>query len=214
MNSLKKLKTSICASFEAFVNDVENKEALAESAISDLKKVLGNIRVQNNGLAHKIKFYQSLEEKLMGQKTTWDERAMKMANRDSEMAKNCIKRSMDLEKEIRENQTVLKKLHQYSQQVLAEQNVVEGKLKEMEAKKNLLSARDSAAKVGDFLDRSDSFQQIDQLFLGWEEKIIRGESINSVGASFAEEIDELEDLFKKDELDEELNKRLAELKKN
>ena len=72
---LKRLVTSVGASFEQFVNKVENQEAVAESVIRDVRASAAKLKVQMGGVNAQTERLRERRDRLTEDVGRWRQRA-------------------------------------------------------------------------------------------------------------------------------------------
>lgn len=188
MKSLKKLKVSLMASFDNFVNEVENQEAIINSIIDEVKEAFSNIRVQINDVERGLNRARNNEILIVNEIDLWKNRALDLKNEDEELAKDCLRKVITLEDELIQNQEIIK----YSKECLSHFNKekiqVETKLSEIKLKKSKFIAKESNIKAN-----------IEDVFNRWEDKLVFNEALT------------LNDKFESRELENRVNNLFEKL---
>ncbi len=153
------------ASFDNFVNEVENQEAIINSIIDEVKEALSNIRVQVNDVERGLNRARNNEKLIVNEIELWRGRALDLKKEDEELAKDCLRKVITLEDELVQNQETIK----YSKECLSllnkEKIQVESKLSEIKLKKSKFIAKESNIKAN-----------IEDVFNRWEDKLVFNEA--------------------------------------
>jgi len=202
MGTLRRFTSSIAAHFNWMISQIENHEALVNSAIRDVQESAGRAKVQ---LKRVVVDGQKMRQRLVELQESvglWEERAKKSASIDEKKAMECLRRKKkalrqisDLEEQEREHARIQKQLE--SDLVLLDE-----RLKQLKQQRNLLQTRESRAKALGSLQQENAslIGEIDDIFDRWEAKVneyeIRGEcaiaSEDDLGEEFSSEEEEAE----------------------
>lgn len=209
MGMIHRFTTTISSSFDWVINQIENHEALVNSAIRDAtiscaKAQAQHERVKKDGAKMRAKLAE-LQQAIL----TWEERAKRSSEQDKERALECLRRKKRftaeltaLEIEERKHSTMEKQLGEDIQQ-LAE------RIRKLKEQRNLMKTRESRAEAVKLLGAHDSqaFTEIDSLFERWESKV----GVYEMGLGNTASVDALEESFLSNEEREELLIELARL---
>ena len=206
---LKRLVASVGASFEQFVNKVENHEAVAESVIRDVRAAAAKLKVQMGGVNAQADRLRERRDSLAGDAERWRDRARRFANEDEERALECLRRMKRAEAE---QGQVVDQLAQY--ETLAEKlkdrlAAVEARLSALQLKRTALSSRSARAQVVGAADQ-ETLCDVNAVFDRWEMAVIEDEYLDEIvsgeGDSLERELDAAEER-------EQLMAALEELRK-
>lgn len=206
---LKRLVASVGASFEQFVNKVENHEAVAESVIRDVRAAAAKLKVQMGGVNAQSDRLRERRDSLAHDAERWRDRAKRFAKEDEDRALECLRRMKRAEAE---HAQVVDHLAQY--EALAEKlkdrlAAVEARLSTLQLKRTALSSRSARAQVVGATDQ-ESVSDVNAIFDRWEMAVIEDEYLEEVvigdGDSLERELDAAEER-------EQLLAALEELKK-
>lgn len=211
MSVIRRMKTTISASFESLLNQVENHEALANTAIREMseaaikaKAKLRRMQMDSERLKKKI---QDLES----QKIKWTQRAKETHESEEKTALECVKRirKIDLDLEAYRNQ--FNEHTQVQLQLSEDLKQVGDRLDALKRKRNVLATRESRAQALKAIhsEENNLISEIDCLFDRWEDRINEHEVTSSVYSECNE--DELENRFSSEEEQEELRSLLNEI---
>ena len=205
---LKRLVTSVGASFEQFVNKVENHEAVAESVIRDVRasaaKLMGGVNAQTERLRER-------RDTLAEDVGRWRQRARRFASEDEGRALECLRRMKRAEVEQAQVREQLAQYEALGDKLKDRLATVEARLSSLQLKRTALSSRSARAQVMSMRDQ-DPLSDVNAVFDRWEMAVIEDEYLDDVvdGSSdalehelnAAEEREELkavlEDLMKED----------------
>ena len=206
---LKRLVASVGASFDQFVNKVENHEAVAESVIRDVRVAAAKLKVQMGGVEAQAQRLRERRDGLAHDVERWRGRARRFATEDEERALECLRRMKRAEAE---QAQVVDQLAQY--EALGEKlkdrlAAVETRLSSLQLKRTALSSRSARAQVIGAADQ-ESLSDVNTIFDRWEMAVIEDEYLDEVVSG---EGDRLERELDATEEREQLKAALEELKK-
>ena len=205
---LKRLVASMGASFEHFVNKVENHEAVAESVIQDVRASAAKLKVQMGGVNAQAERLRECRNSLAEDAERWRERAKRFAVEDEERALECMRR---MNRAKAEQTQVVDQLAQYEAlcETLKDRlTVVEARLSDLQLKRTALSSRGSRAQVMGGADQH-SMSDVNAVFDRWEMAVIEDEYLDEIVGG---ESDTLERELNATEEREQLRAALEELK--
>ena len=212
MKAIRRLTTSIVTSFESMISQVENHEALVESAIREVKETAARaqgqiVRVRKDGAAMKNRITE-----LQQQITLWGDRAAKAATLDRQKAIECLRRRKRLEQEHADLSKQVVEHAKLERQLADDLGVIEEKLSRLKVQRNLLRTRQTRAEALGTLHQDDSriISELDDVFDRWESKVSEYEYLANCGGT---QKDEIEEQFTREESNEELSHELDELLK-
>ena len=206
---LKRLVTSVGASFEQFVNKVENHEAVAESVIRDVRASAAKLKVQMGGVNAQAERLRERRDKLAEDAGRWRERAKRFAAEDEDRAMECLRR---MKRSEAEQAQVVDQLAQYEdlgEKLKDRLAAVEARLSDLQLKRTALSSRSARAQVMGAGDQ-DPLSDVNAVFDRWEMAVIEDEYLDEVVGSKS---DALERELDAAEEREQLKAALDELKK-
>jgi phage shock protein A len=208
---LKRLVTSLSASFDDMVSKIENHEAVAEVTLQEIRIAAAKIRSQLNLTRQRIEHFQKRENSLQQDCDRWQLRAMQCGyDQDRERALRCVQALEQCEQQ-------KKTLHQQIQENICLQNElirhlnhVEQRLTELQLKRDSLSARSACNQVTRYVGKVLPDREPDTTFSRWEESVIADEYLLHPSCS-ENSAASLDTEFRKDEQNAHLEQRLAEL---
>lgn len=210
MKALNRFATSIAASFDWMISQVENHEALVSSAIQEAQEAAARARarlsrVKADGQAMRKRLVElRLEQEL------WQERALKTAASDEKKAIECLKRRKRLEKQIADTETNERQHAAVERQLSQDLVVIDERLNQLRQQRNVMRTRQSRAEALKAVRNSDSsaLNEIDEIFERWEARVSECEMAGSAGSASHDELDEE---FVTEEEQQELKNALQEL---
>jgi phage shock protein A len=210
MNRVKRFAASIVGSFDWMISQVENHEALIDSALNEVNHAGAKAKAQ---LARVNQDGKNMRKKLVelhDARDQWRERAQKLGKDNDKRALECVKRLKRTEREIaqlEEQEREHAKIEKQLQQDLA---AIEERLVTLRRQRNIMRTRQSRAEALRTIRDNDSqlISEIDDIFERWEVKVNEYELLGSCASNSS---DELEEEFLAKEEEEELRHSLEEL---
>jgi len=173
MGTLKRFTSSIMANFNAVITQLENHEALINTAIRDVQEAAGRAKAQLKRVHEDgIQMRRRLGD-LREQSETWEERARKVAKDDEKKAlecvrrrKRCIQEIASLEEDERQHANVERQLNQ-------DLSLLTERINKLKTQRNMMRTRESRAQaLGSMQQESTSLMgEIDDIFDRWESKV-------------------------------------------
>ncbi|MDA8793181.1 hypothetical protein N9N67_08040 [Bacteriovoracaceae bacterium] len=209
MKSIKKIKTTLVASIENFVNEVENQEAIISSVIQELKEALVTHQQQIREMERRRNSTRTKNNHLQVEIKSWNERAARVKNNDLEKAKECLKKVIILEDDIKRNERLIETLDRNLVQSQNEGKVIREKLNEIQLKRNQLLAKESTLKAKSMGRSVGGDMEIENVLNRWEDKVMAKDF--SYTCDFKSDGETLDEEFKQEELDLKIEERLSAL---
>ena len=210
MNRVKRFAASIVGSFDWMISQVENHEALIDSALNEVnhagaKAKAQLVRVNQDGKNMRKKLIELQEAR-----DQWRERAQKLGKDKDDRALECVKRLKRTEREIgqlEEQEREHAKIEKQLQQDLA---AIEDRLITLRRQRNIMRTRQTRAEALRTISDNDSqlISEIDDIFERWE---VKANQYELLGACVGSSGDELEEEFLAKEEEEDLRHSLEEL---
>ena len=206
---LKRMVASVGASFEQFVNKVENHEAVAEAVIRDVRASAAKLRVQMGGVMAQTERLRTRRDGLAEDAGRWRERARRFATVDEDRALECLRRMKRAEVEQAQATDQLAQFETLGDKLKDRVAAVEARLSEMQLKRTALSSRSARAQVM-AAGNQDTLSDVNAVFDRWEMAVIEDEYLDEVvdreSDALGRELDAAEER-------EQLKAALEELKK-
>jgi len=209
MKTLKRWTTGIFSRVDWVVSQIENQEALINSALKDSREAVAKAKVQmgrvrQDGARLRQKL-QTEEENIV----RWRDRATQIAKTDEQRALECLKRSKKAEQQRFQLQARVKVHNQAEQQLAREVGCMEERLAELVEKRNLMRTRQSRAEALTNIQAcsSEVSTEVDDIFDRWEMRVTEKELTTACAISS----DPLEESFVIEETESELREELQRL---
>ena len=209
MKTFKRLKTTLTASFENFVNEVENQEAIIDAAILEIKDVLAQTKIQIANAAREQDKIALSKKELQKNANLWRLRAKRSVEKDRDTAKSCINKALNLEADIRDLDHQAEDAINRQGKLQKEKAMIEIKLRDIQSKKAHMLGLQKSNSLNKF-DSNFGNACVEDVFKRWEEKLIRDEVSYSKFKDYEYE-DQLEKHFIDEELEERLEQELDQL---
>ncbi|RIL07850.1 MAG: hypothetical protein DCC75_09700 [Proteobacteria bacterium] len=197
MKTLRRWSTSIVASIDAMVCQVQNHEALVNAAIKEVHETAARAKVQIARVrADGAQMRKRLSE-MRQEYEIWQERAVKVAGADQAKALECLRRKKRLAKQI-SSLEVEERGHSKHEKQLADDLVrIEERLNQLRHQRNMLRSRQTRAEALSALQGNDAvvLSEIDEILDRWEIKVTQYEmqgdcnssSVDALASDFAGE---------------------------
>lgn len=212
MNKLKKLTTTITASFDSIINEFENQDAIIQGAISEIKESKALLSAQMKKLENAN--YRANEKltQLQLEISKWEKRVQDSFQTNPGLAHNCSKKIVLIEKEIK---LILKEIEANKKSIARiheEKEKITTKLIEVQSKHRELLSKETQLKANNSVKGMNTSESLNTVIDRWEEKLIRHECSQDHGV-LNEGHDPLEEHFLEEELELEIQEKLNELTK-
>lgn len=209
MKTFKRWTTGIFSRVDWAVSQIENQEALINSALKDSREAVAKAKVQlgrvrQDGVRLQQKL-QTEEENI----SRWRERATQIAKTDEQRALECLKRSKKAIQQRDQFQVRVKEHGQVEQQLAKDVAGMEERLAELTEKRNLMRTRQSRAEALTNIQAcsSETGTEVDDIFDRWEMRVTEKELTTESTLS----ADSFEESFVVEETESELREELQQL---
>ena len=175
MKLIKRLSTSITATLDSAVGQLENHDAIVEATIKQTRQSVAKTKARINTLRQQLSTYETQLKEAREQYTLWTDRAASLADSDQEKALQCVARRNQYEAEIgrlnysAEQQKIL--IRDVSQNL----QKLQSKLDEMTQKHNLMRSRQTVADVNRAVAHVSTDDSISETFERWESAVLEHE---------------------------------------
>jgi phage shock protein A len=195
------------------ISQVENHEALVNSAIQDVQEAGARARVQLKKVKQDGENMRRKLAELQDSEQLWGDRALRSADLDEKRAIECVRRKKRAEKEIGELEQQVLQHTRLEKQLTADLATIDDRLNELKRQRNIMRTRQSRAEALAGLRKEDStvISEIEGIFERWETKVAEYELQAETGTG---NTDDLEDEFLSQEEELELKNCLAAMKGN
>ncbi len=208
MNLIKRLTTSVTATLENAVGELENHDAIVEANIKQTRQAvaktqarLATLRQQRNAIETQLKTANE-------QVALWEKRAISIGDENEHQALQCLSRRNHSETEAHRLSSTLDQQDDLIGNVNSNLETLKSKLDEMSQRHNLMRSRQAVASVQSVASKVGQSEQINDTFERWEAAVLETE----LGASQGCSVDPLEEQFRSQESDKKLHAQLADLK--
>jgi phage shock protein A len=209
MNIIKRWTAGVTSRVDWMVSQVENQEALVNSALRDARQSAARAKVQ---LGRVQQDGQRLRQRLQKEElavTSWRERAIQTGKDDEKKAIECLRRSKRAEQLVEQLRQRLVEHEQVEQQLGKDVRAMEEQLNSLAEKRNLMRTRQSRAEaVKTIQGGADSLStDLDDIFERWETRVTEQELVGSCSL----QVDPLEEDFVSQEEESSLREELKKI---
>ena len=211
MHRIKQWTASLVSRVDWMVSQVENHEAVAKSAIRDVRRAAARARVQLTRVRADGEQLARAHAEQADAEIAWRDRARACAESDEAKALDCLRRSRRAGRRKGELSRRLEEHHRIETQLAKDVATIEERLGQLHERHNVLRTRESRAHalatVRDASELGDG--DVGDLFERWETQVLEREY---EGQCSATEADPLEDEFLEAEEESELRAELDALR--
>ncbi len=206
MKFMKRWTTTIAASFDHLIGQVENHEALVSGALREMQEFGGKariklVRVERDGqnMKRRLKEVEELD-------SVWAERALRVHATDQTRALECMRRRKQAQEEAQNLREQIQEHDKLEEQLRKDLNLIQQRIAELTRKKNAFSARECRGKAfqAGSVDELGLVRELDEMFNRWELRLGDYEGMDLSA-------DPLEKQFSAEEEERELKAALQEL---
>lgn len=170
MGIINRITTTLTASVDKAVSQVENHDAVIDVSIKDCRAALAKSQVRYSRVKKDREHLQSTLKELQEMEMTWESRAKSVATKDEKMALDCLHRKNICTQRIPNMQQSLSQHEELEQKVSASIIKIEQRLSKITQQRNMMRSRHSAA---DALRTINSIEgstrgDVDDTFERWE----------------------------------------------
>ncbi|MDJ0865832.1 MAG: PspA/IM30 family protein [Myxococcota bacterium] len=182
------------------VSQVENHEALAQSAIRDVRRAAARARVQLARVRADGERQRRERAEQHEAEHTWRERARAAAEQDETRALECLRRARRAQRRAAELERRVEEHERFEKQLAHDVATVEERLGVLETQRNLLRTRQSRAEALSTVRDGAPVGDVDGLFERWETRVLEREfeggcaaGADGLGDAFEDEFEEAEE---------------------
>lgn len=211
MTLINRLYATMSASVDRVVSEIENHDAVIESAIRDNQKSLARAKVRFNRLQADGRRLRQRLDQLRTAEQQWASRARDNAEGDEQIALQCLKKRRVCRKQISGLEETLASHTDAENRLSRDMSTVEERLRDINQQRNLMRTRESTAEAMRTFNAIQGYcsVNIDDSFEKWETRILEAE----LSGGELSDTDDLEERFIEEEELENLRYELDELKK-
>lgn len=210
MKLIKRLSTSITASLDSAVGQLENHDAIVEASIKQTRQAVAKTRARINTLRQQHQAYQAQLKEANEQYKLWTQRAASLADQDQAKALQCVARRNQCEADIDRLSHSEKQQAELVIDVTTNLQTLQSKLDEMTQKHNLMRSRQTVADVNRAVAYANTDDTLNDTFERWESAVLEHEF--AVSDACARDSLDLE--LTRDENDADLLAQLAQIRED
>lgn len=208
MSILKRLSATMFSRVDQVVSEIENHDAIIETAVRDNQQALAKAKVRFNRLKADGRRLRHRLDELQASEAQWTRRARDKAGQDEQTALQCLHKRRECRRQIANAENALGEHRKAENRLARELEIMEERVKQISQQRNLMRSRQTAAEaMRTFKAIEDCCHiNIDDTFEKWEVKVTEAElacgdfgTTDSLEQQFVEE-EELADL--REELNE------------
>jgi len=210
MSLFKRITTTISASMNNLVGEIENHDAVMEAAINESRRATAQAKVRLSRTEHERAQLQQKISDLEVKRQKWRERALACANSEESKALSCLQQEKNCVAQISQLTSIIKQQDAVLTKLRNDIAKAESKLSQITHQRNMMRSRESATSalnaiaqtnIGDNININDTLER-------WEAKIIEAE----LNLDTQQPVDDFEYQFTEQENLEELRAELLQLK--
>jgi phage shock protein A len=175
MKLIKRLSTSITATLDSAVGQLENHDAIVEASIKQTRQAVAKTKARINTLRQQHLAYQAQLKDAKEQFELWTQRAAGLAANDQEKALQCVSRRNQCEADIGRLSYSEKQQADLVRDVTANLHTLQTKLDEMTQKHNLMRSRQTVADVNRAVAHANTDDNLSDTFERWESAVLEHE---------------------------------------
>ena len=214
MQSLRLWTAALVSRVDGMVSRIENHEALAQSAIREVRQAAARASVQLRRVRRDGERQRRRLDELREAEATWRDRARRKADADETTALECLRRSQQAARRAASLEARLRDHERIERQLARDVAAVEERLVRLDEQRHVLVTRQSRAEAMSALrDTSAPLStDLDDLFDRWEVRIAERELAG--GCVESEDVDPLEGELDREEEQEALRAELETLRRS
>lgn len=201
--------SAIGSRIDWMVRQVENHEAMADSAIRDMQRSAAQAKVRLQRVRQDGERMRRRVAELGEAELAWRSRAAGLAVGDEARAIECLRRAKRSARVAEQLRSELEEHARAERQLTTDIAKVEQRLAQLQQQRNLLRTRESRAEALAAAAGTETCSEVDDIVERWETKIVEAELRQGCLPSASE--DSFEEEFVRYEDEEELRAELAEL---
>ncbi len=175
MNLIKRLTTSVTATLEGAVGQLENHDAIIDASIKQTRQAVAKTQARLATLRQQQNAYESQLQLSIEQIKVWENRAKSLATENESKALQCLTRRNQNEAESNRLKQSIEQQDGLINSVSANLSTLKTKLDEMTQRHNLMRSRQAVADVSKVTSKSNISEQLDETFERWESVVLETE---------------------------------------
>lgn len=210
MRIFKRLNATLHSNFNAFLDQIENHEALVTEAMADVKTASAQASARLSRLQQDEDKLATRLDEIRKEIVQWKERAVDAGTADETRAIECVRRMARATTEETSTEAQLMKARDLRARLVEDLRGIQGKLDELQRKKHALATRQFRAEAMKAIqsDGTSALDEITGVFDRWETRVSEAEGFVSGPAILA---DTFEAEYRKKEDDQALRATLQAL---
>lgn len=207
MNLIKRITTSVSATLDSAVDQLENHDAIIDATIKQTRQAVAKTKARINTLRQQQHAYEAQLSEAQEQHALWTQRATRLADKEQDKALQCLSRRNQCQNDIDRLSTLIDQQKTLIRDVSLNLGKLQLKMDEMSQKHNLMRSRQAVADVNRAVGRASREESVNDTFERWESIVMEHEmAVSDVCAR-----DPLDAEFSEIESEAELLAQLAEL---
>ena len=177
MTILKRISTTLFATIDQVVGEIENHDALIKAAIDEQRKKIAAAKVQLGRVKGNEKRLRDQIAQASVNEKKWAQRAVQAANSDEQKALECMQRRQAAQTQIEKLKVMAGEYYCTSEKMAADINRCEEEMKAMIQKHEIMRARQTSADALNVISQTGEsrIEALDSSFERWEIKIAQNE---------------------------------------
>ncbi|GAA6136405.1 hypothetical protein NBRC116583_01520 [Arenicella sp. 4NH20-0111] len=175
MNLIKRLTTSVTATLEGAVGQLENHDAIIDASIKQTRQAVAKTQARLATLRQQQNAYESQLQLSIEQIKVWENRAKSLATENESKALQCLTRRNQNEAESNRLKQSIEQQDGLISSVSTNLSTLKTKLDEMTQRHNLMRSRQAVADVSKVTSKSNISEQLDETFERWESVVLETE---------------------------------------
>lgn len=211
MKLIKRLTTSVTATLEDAVGQLENHDAIIEANIKQTRQAVAKTQARLASLRQQQVTFEQQQQHAKSQIDAWEERARSLSGGNETKALQCLSRRNQNEAEARRLNQAIQQQDTLISSVITNLNSLKAKLDEMTQRHNLMRSRQAVADVNRVVAKAGKTHEVDDTFERWEAIVLETELSARHDDTFS---DPLEAQFVQQENKASLQAQLASLQQH
>lgn len=178
---VKRIAASVGATFDQFVNKMENHEAVANCVIEEIRHSAAKVRTEVNRVDHRYKALAGERQKFEDEKALWLRRAKQSVVKagGDQRAIECIQQSKRIEKRLVSTVRQMQQTQELQESLRKNLHDIELRLEDLESRRAMLASREARAYLLKNHVCGSSFES-EHPFERWEQEVVSNEYFEQV----------------------------------
>ena len=175
MNLIKRLTTTVSATLDSAVGQIENHDAIIEATIKQTRQSVAKTKARINTLRQQQQAYETQLKDARDQHASWTQRATQLANNDQDKALQCMSRRNQCQSEINRLTLLIEQQKSLINDVSLNLQKLQAQSDEMSQKHNLMRSRQAVADVNRAVGKAANNISVNDTFERWESIVMEHE---------------------------------------